>query len=254
MGLKLSRQRDVPGCRAAFAVACGLWERWLFCFLLTAGASVFASSPPLPPATAGGKGHRTPSGNVLPTVAPESAVVFDDSYHPPAKDLLLTLEGERKAEAAAHFMDGLLLEDMGNVDDPSAEYLKSLALDPANVELSVSIAQDYLRKGDMCPAAINLLKDTIKAAPKAGRARTRAGLHAYFTSQNKPDLALKAATQALELDPGNIEAYIYLRIILRPRTSRRKIAPLLERATKADTKDPEFWLQLGKLYIQTVYR
>ncbi len=176
-------------------------------------------------------------------------MVFDDAYRPPAKDLLLTLEGERKAEAVARFMHGLLIEGAANDDEPEAEFLRSLALDPANVELSVSVARDYLRKGDV-PAAINLLKDTIKAAPK--RAEPELALaYVYFTSQNKADLALKSAAQALELDPNNILAYTYLRVIYKATDQSAKIAPLLERAAKADSKDPDFWLQLGKLYIQT---
>ncbi len=175
--------------------------------------------------------------------------MFDDTYHTPAKDLLLSLDGERKAEASARFMHGLVLEDSSNADGPTGEFLKSLALDPGNVELSVAVAQDYLHNGDV-PAAINLLKDTIKAAPK--RAEPDLALaYIYFTSQNKPDLALKSATQALELDPNNILAYIYLRIIYKATDQAAKIAPLLERAAKADSKNPDFWLQLGKMYIQT---
>ena len=176
-------------------------------------------------------------------------MVFDDVYHPPAKDLLLSLEGERKAEAIARFMHGLILEESGGVDAQEGEFLKSLALDPSNVELSVSVSQDYLRRGDV-PAAINLLKDTIKAAPKSAEPEL-ALAYVFFTSQNKTDLALKSATQALELDPNNILAYIYLRILYQVSDQTAKVAPLLERAAKSDSKDPDFWLQLGKLYIQT---
>ena len=102
----------------------------------------------------------------------------------------------------------------------------------------------------MSPAAINLLKDTIKAAPK--RAEPELALaYIYFTNQNKTDLALKSAAQALELDPNNVLAYIYLRIIYKATDQSAKIVPLLDRAAKVDSKDPDFWLQLGKLYIQT---
>ena len=162
--------------------------------------------------------------------------MFDDAYRPPAKDLLLTLDGERKAEAIARFMHGLVLEDTSNSDEPTGEFLRSLALDPANVELSVAVAQDYLHKGDV-PAAINLLKDTIKAAPKQADPYLSLA-YIYFTSQNKPDLALKSATQALELDPNNILAYIYLRILYNATDQSAKIVPLMDRAAKADSKKP----------------
>ncbi len=52
------------------------------------------------------------------------------------------------------------------------EYLKALALDPGNAELSVKVAWDDLRRGDT-PGAINLLKDTIKAAPKQAQPYSR---------------------------------------------------------------------------------
>ncbi len=248
MGLKPRRHRDQPVRRAAGFGARGRLLAWFLGGLLAAQTPVFAAPPP-PPLPAAAKPHRVPAPNTGPKTAPESAVVFDDAYRPPAKDLLLNLEGERKAEAIARFMHGLLIEGGANEDEPEAEFLKSLALDPANVELSVSVARDYLRKGDV-PAAINLLKDTIKAAPK--RAEPELALaYVYFTSQNKADLALKSATQALDLDPNNILAYIYLRAIYKATNQPAKVAPLLERAAKADSKDPEFWLQLGKLYIQT---
>ena len=60
------------------------------------------------------------------------AVVYDDSYRAPAKDLLLGLDAERKAEAVARFMHGLLLEDTADPDQAEEEYLRALALDPGN--------------------------------------------------------------------------------------------------------------------------
>ncbi len=248
MGLKPCRHRDQPGRRAVFTAARFRVLGWLFCGLLTARTTAFAFTAP-PDSPAGPKPHRAAPVKPTSNSGPESAVVFDDAYRPPAKDLLLTLDGERKAEAAARFMHGLVSEDASSGDGPNGEFLKSLALDPANVELSVTVAKDYLRRGDV-PAAINLLKDTIKAAPKQAEPEL-ALAYVYFTSQNKSDLALKSATQALELDPNNILAYIYLRVIYQATDQSAKIVPLLERAAKADSKDPEFWLQLGKLYIQT---
>ena len=250
MGLKPCRQREIPGRRAARAAVRTLYLGWLSCCLVfLAAKSACASSPPPAAPAAVNKGRHAASANASPNSVPESAVVFDDAYRLPAKDLLLNLDGERKAEANARFMHGLVSEDAINANGPNSEFLKSLALDPANVELSVAVAQDYLRTGDV-PAAINLLKDTIKAAPKQAEPLL-ALAYIYFTSQNKPDLALKAATQALELDPNNILAYIYLRILYNATQQSAKTVPLLERAAKADSKNPEFWLQLGKLYIQT---
>lgn len=201
-----------------------------------------------PPAAAA-HGHHSGQASGVQASDP---VIEDDTYHGLAKDLLLGIDGERKAEAAARFMHGQMLEDSSDVDQALDEYLKALALDPANVDLSIKLAWEYLRRDDT-PAAINLLKDTIKAAPKeAGPPLALAYL--YFNTLNKPDLALKYATQALEIDPANISCYLYLKEIYKTSGQQQKIAPLLDRAAKADSKDSAFWLQLGAMYIDSLLK
>ncbi len=181
---------------------------------------------------------------------PDMAVVYDDTYRPPARDLQLALDGERRADAAAHYVSGVLQEDK-DPDGANAQYLKSLALDPGNAELSVKLAQDYLRRGDV-PAAINLLKDTIKAAPKLAKPYLALG-YIYYSQQNKADLAQKYISQALDLDPTEIRGYDYLRTIYRETNQTDKIPALLDRAAKVDTGKAEFWLYLGKLFIEQYF-
>jgi tetratricopeptide (TPR) repeat protein len=175
--------------------------------------------------------------------------IEDDAFRSSAKDLQLGLDGERKADAAARFMHGLMLEDSSDADKALDEYLKALALDPANVDLSIKLAWEYLRRDDT-PAAINLLKDTIKAAPRQAEP-SLALAYLYFNTLNKSDLAQKYATQALEIDPNNIFSYQYLTEIYKASSQPQKIAPLLDRAAKAASKDPAFWLELGALYVGT---
>ena len=210
-------------------------------------AAVAPGAPPPRPAQ-----HRdVPLGaSTTPAVRhnrPEMAVVYDDTYRPPAKDLQLNLDSERKADAAARYVSGMLQEE-GNPEAAGEQYLKSLALDPGNVELSVKLAQDYVRKGDV-PAAINLLKDTIKAAPKQAKPYLALG-YIYYNQQNKADLAQKCILDSLDLDPAQIRGYDYLRTIYRDTRQTDKIPPLLERAAKVETDDSTFWLYLGKLFIE----
>ncbi len=174
----------------------------------------------------------------------------DDAFQGSTKDLRLSLDNERKADAGARFMHGLMLEDSSDADQALDEYLKALALDPANVDLSIKLALEYLRRGDT-PAAINLLKDTIKAAPKQAEP-SLALAYVYLATLNKPDLALKYAQQALEINPANIYCYQYLKEIYKASNQTAKIGPLLERAAKTDSKDPAFWLQLGELEVETL--
>ena len=175
------------------------------------------------------------------------AVVYDDTYHPPAKDLQLTLDSERKADADVHFIEGLLVEDT-QPDQANDQYQKSLALDPGNVDLSIRLAQDYITKGDV-PGAINLLKDTIKAAPKAARPYLVLG-YIYYTQQNKADLAQKYILQSLDLDPAQAVGYDYLRTIYKATDQAAKTPALLDRAAKVDSNDSKYWLYLGKLFVE----
>ena len=196
-------------------------------------------SPPPPAAVAA----EHPAGHL-----PEMAVIYDDVYRPPAKDLLLGQDAERKAEANAHFMDGLLLEDTSEVGQAQSEYLKALSLDPSNVRLSVKVAWQYLAQGDT-PAAVNLLKETIKAAPKQAQPYL-ALAYIEYSNLNKPAEAQKYAQQAIDLDPANIFGYAYLREIDKALGQESKVPALLDRAAKADSKDAFFWLQLGALYAE----
>jgi tetratricopeptide (TPR) repeat protein len=213
---------------------------------------VFAALTDPPAAPAHGHHSGNPAANAPAAVLAADQLIVDDAYRSSAKDLQLNLDGERKADAAARFMHGLMLEESSDADQALDEYLKALALDPANVDLSIKLAWEYLRRDDT-PAAINLLKDTIKAAPKEAEAPL-ALAYLYFNTLNKSDLAQKYAAQALEIDPNNIYCYQYLKEIYKASGQTQKIAPLLDRAAKAESKDPAYWLQLGLLYIDALLK
>jgi tetratricopeptide (TPR) repeat protein len=237
------------------------WSVALFCALAIGSASLQARSA-LPawsdgwlfaaatePAASPNPAPRARHGSSQAAGAATDQGIEDDAFRSSAKDLQLSLDGERKADAAARFMHGLMLEDSSDADRALDEYLKALALDPANVDLSIKLAWEYLRRDDT-PAAINLLKDTIKAAPKQAEPPL-ALAYLYFNTLNKTDLAQKYATQALEIDPNNIYSYQYLTEIYKSSGQPQKIAPLLDRAAKAVSKDSAFWLELGALYVGT---
>ena len=89
----------------------------------------------------------------------------DDSFVlRPAKDLLLKIEGEHKADALAHFVAGISLEESGEIDKALDEYRKVLNVDPGQSELASRVAELLARDEDF-PQAIDVLKDAIKANP-----------------------------------------------------------------------------------------
>ena len=229
------------------------WRRWLPVGFFAAAVCVQArGSAPSGPTSPGRGKHGPPPAAVAaerpPGHLPEMAVIYDDVYRPPAKDLLLAQDGERKAEANAHFMDGLLQEEMSDTDKAQDAYLKALALDPSNVRLAVKVSWQYLAQGDI-PGAVSLLKDTIKAAPKQSQPYL-ALAYIEFSNLNKPADAQKYALQAIDIDPANIFGYAYLREIDKALGQEGKVPALLDRAAKADSKDAFFWLQLGALYAE----
>ncbi len=239
----------------------GRWSAAFFLVLFAAGfcpciGSAAPTTPAASPAPAKGPSRRNPpqaANTPEATPAPDSnggkpefAVLYDDVYRPPAKDLLLNADGEHKAEADARFINGLLLEEVAETDRATEEYGKALALDPANVELAIKVAWEYLRRGDT-PGAVDLLRNTAKAAPKSARIPL-ALANIYYNNLNKVDQALKYSQQALELDPANISCYEYLRDLYKATGQAQKIPALLDRAAKTDTKDAMFWLRLGALY------
>ena len=221
----------------------------LVALLQMPGAPLVAAAtvPGAPPS----RGHHS-ANSTTAALSESDQIVNDDAFQGSARDLRLGLDGERKADAAARFMHGLMLEDSSDADQALDEYLKALALDPSNVDLSIKLAWEYVRRGDT-PAAINLLKDTIKAAPKQAEP-SLALAYLYFNTLDKPDLAQKYASQALEIDPADIYCYQYLKEIYKALGQQQKIGPLLDRAAKTDSKDSGFWLQLGALYLDSVLR
>ena len=196
--------------------------------------------PPPPAAVAA----ERPPGHL-----PEMAVVYDDVYRPPAKDLLLAQDAERKAEANAHFMDGLLLEETSDADQGAkTNTSKRFRSTHPTCAWRSRWRGSISAQGDT-PGAVNLLKETIKAAPKQSQPYL-ALAYIEFSSLNKPADAQKYAQQAIDLDPANIFGYAYLREIDKALGQENKVPALLDRAAKADSKDAFFWLQLGALYAE----
>ena len=228
------------------------WRRWLgvaFC-AAAAGAQARAAAPSGPAAQSRARHTAPPAGAAErpPGYLPERAVVYDDVYRAPAKDLLLSADAERKAEADAHLMAGLLLEETSDADKAQEEYLKALSLDPTDARLAVKVAWQYLAQGDT-PAAISLLKETIKAGPKQAQPYL-ALAYIEYSNLNKPAEAQKYAQQAIDIDPANIFGYAYMREIDRALGQDNKLPALLDRAARADSKDALFWLQLGALHAE----
>ena len=188
-----------------------------------------------------------------PTVPPKTAARQDDSVTlKPAKDLVLRAEGERKAEALAHFVEGTSFEENGEIDNALEAYRKVLNVDPGQSELASRVAALLARQDDF-PQAIDVLKDAIKANPNEPDPYLQLAF-IYAKYLKKTDQAVDYANRAIALDPRNIEAYQRLCEIELAAGEEKKARQSLARAEKVKSDDPAFWTRLGKLYATLVFK
>jgi tetratricopeptide (TPR) repeat protein len=206
--------------------------------------------------------HKTTAKTPAPT--PPATAPATDAPGITPKDMLLSPDGEKQADALAEFIQGTIAEDNADIDGALDAYRKVLAVDPtAEVRtedgggdtlmlLSAKVGFELARGGD--PASgIDLLKDTIKASPKDPMAY-------YYLAQlyerflRKYDIALKYAQQALDLDPSNFSFYVVNYELDLDLGQAKKADDILERASKMQSDDPDYWLQLSELTIHATVK
>jgi tetratricopeptide (TPR) repeat protein len=167
---------------------------------------------------------------------------------PGAADLQLHTDNAAKADALAAFSQAIVAEDNADSDTALADYQKALALDPGYTELAVKVAYELARRGDPS-AGVEVLKDSIKASPKAPLAYLYLS-QLYANNLRKNDIGLKYAQQALDLDPTNFASYVAVFEIELALDQRAKADEVLDRAAKAPGTDADFSLQLGEFYVK----
>jgi tetratricopeptide (TPR) repeat protein len=178
----------------------------------------------------------------------EFADAFPAPPRPVPPDLQLSKPEEHKAEALAMYSQGLLAEDNADQEKMIELYKKALALDPTFGDLAVKLAYELSRRNDPS-GAVQILKDTIKAAPKEAIPYIYLS-QLYAKDLKKPDLGLKYAEQALALAPDNFAAYLALYEIYVAIGQAKKAEQLLERAGKVEHGDAKYWVQLGDLSMR----
>lgn len=185
-----------------------------------------------------------------PTPAPRNLEdAFYSDIHPATPDQQLSKPLEKKADAQAAYMGGLLLEQDGDYESALAAYSRSLQLDPGgNPRLAVRVAHDYAKRGDVANG-IDVLKDLALARPDEPLAYLNLA-YFYLNQLKKPDLALKYAQKAVEVDPKNFSGYQMLFEVYVALKQKKDADSTLVRAQKLASNDPNFWLNLAELTIQ----
>ena len=162
--------------------------------------------------------------------APKRNAIDDSLALPPARDLNLTLEGAHKADALAHFAEGIDLEENGEMEKALEAYRQVLNVDPGQIELAVRVAA-LLTRDDDYPGAIDVLKEVIKVHPKASEPYLELAF-IYAKYLNKLDQAIEFANKAIALDPQRIDGLQRLFEIHLIAGDEKKATETLDRAAK----------------------
>lgn len=190
--------------------------------------------------------------HAAPTPAKKTEPQDDSLTRVPAKDLTLQPAAARKADALARFVEGERWEELGEMEKAIDSYQRVLNVDPGQVELATRVATLLTRQDDY-PLAIDVLKDAIKASPKEPAPYLQLAA-IYSKDLKKMDQAMKYAEQALALDPQNIEVYQRFYEIEMAVGQPQKALAALDRALGVQSTDPDFWVQLGKLFASVIFK
>ncbi len=178
---------------------------------------------------------------------------MDDSLAlPPARDLILRSDGEHKAEALAHFVEGIEFEENGEMEKALEAYRQVLNVDPGEVDLAVRVAALLTREDDY-PSAIDVLKDAVKVRPNAPEPYLELAF-IYAKYLKKTGQAIEFASKAIALDPQKMDGYQRLFEIHLANGDEKKALEALDRAAQTRSEDPVFWARLGRLYGSIVLK
>jgi tetratricopeptide (TPR) repeat protein len=177
----------------------------------------------------------------------------DDSVtSKPAPDLALRSQGAHKADALARFVEGMAFEENGEMERALEAYRKVLDVDPGQSELASRVAGLLIQQDDF-PQAIDVLKDAIKANPKSAEPYQQLAF-IYTRYLKRTDQAIEYANRAIALNPGDIEGYQRLVEIELAAGQEKRALEALDRALKVQSRDPNFWIRLGKLYVAILFK
>ncbi len=164
----------------------------------------------------------------------------------------LKASAEKTAEAHAHFLQAIFLEEEFGPDAALESKRRVLFLDPGFTELAVDVAQHHLHRSET-PEAISVLKDAKKAAPNDPTpSLALAGV--YLRHLQKPLLAEKHALDAVQLDPENKTGYELLWEIYRAADQTNKIETLFQRAERRQSEKLDFLMAIADLRLREIAR
>lgn len=181
-----------------------------------------------------------------------AAAVADLSLGPqatPGSAFELQPGGRVNAEVLAHYSAALQFEAAGKLRQALEHYVAVFQADPTNADLAAHTAGLTLQFQGR-EAALKILEDAVRANPKTPAPLLNL---ARFCSTYPPedgalqeDRAAQALTTALAAFPGHAEVYDAAVLTFLVQGARDKAVKVMEQAAKQPSRDPLFWLAVGR--------
>lgn len=171
---------------------------------------------------------------------------FPSLTSPPA--LHLQRDGERVAEALAHYTSALQFENSGKLREALDHYLAALAVDPANPDLAMHTAElAYSFKGRK--EALAILQKAVQDSPDIPAPYLNLARFCATYAPDDPfenDRARQTLETALQKFPQKAEVYGFAAITYLTQGLRKDAIAILDKALRLEMADPTFWLTLGR--------
>lgn len=155
-------------------------------------------------------------------------------------------ELKRRAQAHAHYVNGLLYEEKRNRSSALNEFREAAMLRPEDQEMVVKVAQRFVAAGEP-QTAIELLKQAVDH-PSA-TSTTYAHLSALELQQDDLEAALEHARRAIELDPTVLDGHESLFLCHLQSDQPAQAERVLVDAEAHGQDDAAFLIELSRLYM-----
>ena len=153
---------------------------------------------------------------------------------------------EKRAEAHAHFLMGLSLDQNREGNQALEEYEKAFEADPHNEELAVDLSRRYLQRKEY-DKAIAILKKAADVPASSGLMFARLSL--IYLQQGKTNDAVEASRAAIKREPSSIAGYQSLFHLYRTLGQTNDARKVIEQAARQPKPDASFVIDLAHLYL-----
>jgi len=177
------------------------------------------------------------------------AEVYVDEYFEPDDRLLLSDEGHRKSRALAHYALGRMLESEGRTLEAVESYEKVLENAPDQHFLARKTAYLLARNGSN-EEALDLLEQNLEKNPDEPYAHISLSEYLSTYRSNDPEGRARAfeviekAVDEFPEEPAVYEHAVKLYLAANREDDARE---LIQTAAERDTRDPVYWLRLGRI-------